>query len=96
MKLQRLQNKVLYIKFPGSTPICDMHISFQIPQCTITYPNYAGNKSKSFEIMTIYMFTILDKVKSDIENVRGLNLTVRHVCSCDLTAVVVGANFGRE
>jgi hypothetical protein len=32
MKLQRLQNKVLTIdKFPGNTPIRDMHISFQIP-----------------------------------------------------------------
>jgi hypothetical protein len=33
MKLQRLQNKVLHTtgKFPRSTQICDMHLSFQIP-----------------------------------------------------------------
>jgi hypothetical protein len=37
------------------------------------------NKQKSYKIMKIQMFAILDKAKPDTENIRGLNLaTVKH------------------
>jgi hypothetical protein len=38
--------------------------------------NYAGNKHRSFKIMKIYIFEILNKAMPDIENIRGLNLAV--------------------
>jgi hypothetical protein len=38
--------------------------------------NYAGNKQKSYKIMIMKMFAILDKAKPDIESIRGLTLAV--------------------
>jgi hypothetical protein len=41
--------------------------------------NYVGNKQKSYKIMIIKMFAILDKAKPDTESIRGLNLAaVKH------------------
>jgi hypothetical protein len=63
-------------KFPRSTPIHDMNISFEIPYMYNYITNYAGNKPKAFNIMRIYMFVILDKANPDTENVRDLKLAV--------------------
>jgi hypothetical protein len=47
--------------------------------CMILLQNYAGSKQKSYKIMTMKMFTILDKAKPNTGNIRGLNLaTVKH------------------
>jgi hypothetical protein len=40
------------------------------------FPNYAGNKHKSFQVMIIHIFEILDKAKPNTKIVRGLNLAV--------------------
>jgi hypothetical protein len=63
-------------KFPRSTAIRDIH-PVKFHTCTIIYPNHA-DKPKSFNIMRIYMFAILDKAKPDIN--LDLNMTVaRHM-----------------
>jgi hypothetical protein len=38
--------------------------------------NCAGSKQKSCKIMRMNMFAAYDKVKPDIENIKGLNLAV--------------------
>jgi hypothetical protein len=35
-----------------------------------------ATKEKSYKIMRMNMFAVYDKVKPDIENIRGLNLAV--------------------
>jgi hypothetical protein len=41
--------------------------------------NYAGNKQKSYKIMKIQMFAILDKANPDTSNITDLNLAaVKH------------------
>jgi hypothetical protein len=42
----------------------------------ISSQNYAGSKHKSYKIIIIQMFVILDKAKPITENIRGLNLAV--------------------
>jgi hypothetical protein len=44
--------------------------------CTILKQNCEGNKLNSYKTMTMNMFTVLDKVKPDIENIGGLTLAV--------------------
>jgi hypothetical protein len=45
----------------------------------IIQQNYVGNKQKSYKIMKMQIFTILEKAKSDTGNIRGLSLTaVKH------------------
>jgi hypothetical protein len=74
LKLQRLQNKV--IRTIGNLPRCtsarDMLVVFQIPH-VYDYIN-AGDKQKSFTIMKMKMYTILDKMKPHTEIIKGLNL----------------------
>jgi hypothetical protein len=45
-------------------------------RCSSNKPDYAGNKSKSFNITRIYMFAILEKAKADTDNIRDLNMAV--------------------
>jgi hypothetical protein len=47
-----------------------------LPIYTIMYQNCAGDKQKPHKIMRMNMFAIEDKVKPDIENIRGLNLAM--------------------
>jgi hypothetical protein len=57
-----------------------MHTSPQIPYVTIIDRSYADNKPKSFNIMRIFMFAILDKAKHETENIGDLNAgAVRHM-----------------
>jgi hypothetical protein len=45
----------------------------------IILQNYAGNKQKSYKIIKMQIFAILDKAKPDAGNIRGLNLgAVKH------------------
>jgi hypothetical protein len=70
----RLQNKVLCTtgNSPRRTPVRDLHMVFKLQ-------NYAGNKQKSYKIMKMRMFAILDKANLDTGNIRGLNLAaVKH------------------
>jgi hypothetical protein len=69
MKLQRLVNNVIGTIgiFPRRTPTSDLHMSFRIPNVHDYKTNYAGNKQKSYKIMTIKMFAIFDKENPDIE-----------------------------
>jgi hypothetical protein len=79
MKLQRLQNKALRKigKFPKSTPIRDMHMAFQIPHVYDYKAKLSRQQAQVFQHHeNIYMFATLDKVKTDTENMRGLNLAV--------------------
>jgi hypothetical protein len=76
LKLQRLQNKVLRNigSFPRRKSVRDMHMAFQIPYVYDYVTNYAASKQKSYKIMKTKMFAILDKVKPDTGNKKGLNL----------------------
>jgi hypothetical protein len=51
-----------------------MHVAFQIPYVYDYITNHAGSKQKSYKIMKMKMFAILDKAKPDTGNIRGLNL----------------------
>jgi hypothetical protein len=82
VKLQRLQNKVFHTidNLPRRTPVRVLRVAFKIPYVYDYITNYAGKKQKSYKIMIMKMFTILDKVKPDIESIRGLNLAaVNHM-----------------
>jgi hypothetical protein len=52
--------------------IRDMHMAFQIPYVYDYIIKLCSNKLKSLKIVKIYMFTILDKVKPDTDNLRSL------------------------
>jgi hypothetical protein len=55
--------------------ILDNELPQRIRSCDIQkLINYAGNKQKSYKIMIIRMFAILNKAKPNIETIRGLNL----------------------
>jgi hypothetical protein len=47
-KLQHLQNRVLHTicNFPRCTPICDMHVAFQIPYIYDYVTNLCEEKQK--------------------------------------------------
>jgi hypothetical protein len=79
VKLQCLQNKVLSTtgKFPSSTSVRDIHIDFQIPYVYDFTQNYAGNKQKSFKMVKMKIFAILDK-KPHTDNIK-LKLGGGHV-----------------
>jgi hypothetical protein len=76
LKCQRLQNKFLRTigHFPRLTQVRNLHVAFKIPYFMISSQNYAGSKQKSYEIIIIQIFVILDKVKPNTGNIRGLNL----------------------
>jgi hypothetical protein len=63
----------------------------------IIYQNYAGNKQKSYKVMKMKMFAILNKAHPDTSNIRGLNLAVvKHTTvQSDCTAVVTGGTNDR-
>jgi hypothetical protein len=72
LKLQRLQNRVLRStgNFLRLTSVREsVYRMFMIIK-----QNYPGNKQKSFKIMKMQMFAILDKAKPDTRNTRGSNL----------------------
>jgi hypothetical protein len=81
MKLQTLQNKVLRNigKFTRNISVRDMHKLFTFRTYTIIYPNNAGNRHKAYSIMKIHIIEVLDKAKSNIENIRAFNLTTLKV-----------------
>jgi hypothetical protein len=58
LKLQRLQNKVLRTtgNFPRGTPVRDLHTVFNLPYVYDYTTNCAGNKQKSYKIMTVNIF----------------------------------------
>jgi hypothetical protein len=58
LKLQRLQYKVLRTigNFPRHTPVRDLHVVSKFRMFMTLSQNYAGNKQKSFRIVTIQMF----------------------------------------
>jgi hypothetical protein len=69
------KNRVLCDQLQGYATILTIELFsvWSVPQ------NYAGNKQKSYKIIIMRMFAILDKAKHDIESIRGLNLAaVRH------------------
>jgi hypothetical protein len=78
MKLQPLQNKVLRTigYFIRRTPIRELHMALKIPYVYDYIKNNAGNKQKSYKIMTMKMFAIFHKAEPDIGSTRGLNLAV--------------------
>jgi hypothetical protein len=81
MELQSPQNKVLRTdgKLPRNTQIRDMHISFQIPYVHDYITKLCSQQAQVIQHQRKYMFTILDKAKPDIENIRDLKLAVdRH------------------
>jgi hypothetical protein len=83
VKMERLQNRVFRTigNLPRCTPIRDFirRSKFRMYLVYDYIKNYAGNKQKSSKIMIMKLFATLDKVKPDIENIRGLNLAaVKH------------------
>jgi hypothetical protein len=84
LKLQHLQNSGLRTK--GNLPRCTlvrvMHVAFQIPYvydyitklCRRQAEINNNNNNKSFTIMKMKIYAILDKSKPHTENIRGLNL----------------------
>jgi hypothetical protein len=83
-ELQRLLNNVLRTtgNSPKCTPVRDLTY-------TIMWQNCAGNKQKSYKIIKMKMYAILDKAKPHTENIRGLNLAV-----VKRTTVVVSPKWG--
>jgi hypothetical protein len=75
LKLQRLQNKVLRTigRFPRRTSVRDMHVPFQIPY-VYDYITKSVSMQKSYNFVKMKMFDILDKVKPNMGNTKGLNL----------------------
>jgi hypothetical protein len=76
LKLQLLQNKVLRIihNLPRCTLVHDMHVDFQIPYVYGFVRKLCRSKQKSFKIMKMKMYAILDKAKPHTESIKGLNL----------------------
>jgi hypothetical protein len=77
-KLQGLQNKVLRTigNFPRCTPIRDLHTAFNLPYVYDYITKLCRQQAEVIQIMRTNMFAVYDKVKPDIENIRGLNLAV--------------------
>jgi hypothetical protein len=76
LELQRVQNKILVTisNFPRHTSVRDTHVLSMFHTFTITLQSYAEDEQKSFIIMKMKMYAILDKVKPHTENIKGLNL----------------------
>jgi hypothetical protein len=81
MKLQCLQNKVLYVgKFPRNNLIRDIHTSFQIPYIYNFITKLCKQQAKVIQHHENIHVRNIGKEKPGIENIRDLNLAVvRHM-----------------
>jgi hypothetical protein len=70
-----------------------MHVAFQIPYVYDTKQSNPEDKQKSFTIMNVNIYAILDKAKPHTENIRGFNFAaVIYTTIRVSTTAVVWAN----
>jgi hypothetical protein len=76
LKLELLQNKVLCTigKFPRCTPVCELHMAFQVLLIYDYIQNCTGNKQSWQKIIKMQMFMTSGNGKPITENIRGLSL----------------------
>jgi hypothetical protein len=83
LKFQCLQKKVFHTtgKCLRHTMVCELHMALQVPYIY----NCAGNKQRSYKIMKMQKFVMLEKAKPDKENIRGLNSVMVECTSVQVT-----------
>jgi hypothetical protein len=71
-----------------STSVANLQGTLQLEICIMLFkfhmymtikPNNAGSKHKSFKIMKIHIFEMLDKAKPNTENIRLNSVAVKHM-----------------
>jgi hypothetical protein len=73
-----VQNKVLFTtgNFPRCTPVCDLHIAFNLPYVYDYITRLYGQQGKVIKTMRMNIFAVYDNRKPDVGNIGDLKLVV--------------------